>query len=250
MKKSKKHFRAVWISDLHLGADCASPHKVNEFLDSFTCDYMYLVGDIIDGWRLKSRWHWPNANSATVRKILKKVKQGARVTYLPGNHDEFLRLWLPTKITLGDIQFKSEACHTTLGGKKILVLHGDLFDSAVRLNPLISALGSTAYDFLVVSNRFVGKTLRIFGKKNWSFSKFIKQNFKQATNFIFHFEHHISEYTKRRGYDGVVCGHIHKPEIRDLNGVSYYNCGDWVESFSALVETDDGEIKLVYWADI
>ena len=243
----KTHYRTVWISDLHLGADSANPKKVNEFLDSFTCDHLYLVGDIIDGWRLKSRWHWPDENSATIRKILKKVKQGSRVVYLPGNHDEFIRTWLPLKITFGEISFKNEAVHTTADGRKILVLHGDIFDSAVRLNPFISYLGSTSYDFLVWNNKWLAKLMRMLGRRHWSFSKFIKQNFKSATNFIFHFEHHISEYTRRRGYQGVVCGHIHKPEIRDVNGITYYNCGDWVESFSALVETAEGAIEIIHY---
>lgn len=243
----KIHYRAVWISDLHLGADSANPKRVNEFLDSFTCDHLYLVGDIIDGWRLKSRWHWPNENSHTVRKLLKKIKQGAKVVYVPGNHDEFLRSWLPLQLSFGGISFQNETVHTTVDGKKLLVLHGDIFDSAVRLNPILNYLGSTSYDFLVWSNKWTGKLMNTFGRRHWSFSKFIKKNFKSATNFIFHFEHHISQYTLRRGYDGVVCGHIHKPEVREVNGITYYNCGDWVESFSALVELPGGELKLLHF---
>jgi UDP-2,3-diacylglucosamine pyrophosphatase LpxH len=244
---AKTHYRAVWISDLHLGANSANPQKVNDFLDTFTCDDLYLVGDIIDGWRLKSRWFWPDTNSGTIRKILKKVKQGSRVVYLPGNHDEFIRSWLPLEISFGGVSIQNEAVHITLTGKKILVLHGDIFDSAVRLNPILSWFGSTSYDFLVVSNKWTGKLMKLLGRRHWSFSKYIKKNFKSATNFIFHFEHHVSEYARRRGYDGIVCGHIHKPEIRPLNGIIYYNCGDWVESFSALVETPAGELKLIHF---
>lgn len=242
---SNYKYRSVWISDLHLGSSSANPKLVNSFLDSFSCEYLYLVGDIIDGWRLKSRWYWPNANSTTIRKILKKVKQGSKVFYIPGNHDEFIREWLPTKISFGEIIFKNEVVHHCLDGRKMLVLHGDIFDSIVRLNPWLNVMGSTAYDFLVVSNRFLSRVLKIFGKKHWSFSKFIKKNFKDAANFIFNFEHHISSYTKTRGYDGVICGHIHKAESRNINGIYYYNCGDWVESFTAVVEDFDGSIRII-----
>jgi UDP-2,3-diacylglucosamine pyrophosphatase LpxH len=243
----RARFRTVFISDLHLGAGGVRAREVGAFLKRIDCQTLYLVGDVIDMWRLKQRWHWPEANNRVVNRILKMAKRGTRVVFIPGNHDEAARRY--AGLTFGGVEIALQDVHTTADGRKILVTHGDQFDLVVRHAPLISALGSWMYDWLVRLNLRYNWVRRRLGLEYWSLSQFLKQKVKSACNYISRFEEALLEEARRGGYQAVVCGHIHKPEVRG-GEVAYYNCGDWVESASAIVEHDDGRLELIDGAEL
>ncbi|BAN23596.1 putative metallo-phosphoesterase [Caballeronia insecticola] len=240
-----QRYRTIWLSDIHLGSGgCQAPYLL-DFLRHHESEYLYLVGDIIDGWQLRKGWFWPQAHNDVVQKILRKARKGTQVVYIPGNHDEAARQFCD--LAFGDIHVRGEAFHTTLAGKRLWIVHGDLFDGVIQHAKWLAYLGDTAYTMILLLNRWFNRVRTKLGFNYWSLSQYLKHQVKNAVNFISQFERVMTDEARRRGCDGVVCGHIHKAEIRDIDGVLYCNDGDWVESLSALVETYDGELKIVYW---
>ena len=242
---SAHRYRTIWLSDIHLGSSgCQAPYLL-DFLRHNDSEYLYLVGDIIDGWQLKKGWYWPQAHNDVVQKVLRKARKGTQVVYIPGNHDEGARQFCD--LAFGDIQVRGEAFHTTLAGKRLWIVHGDLFDGVIQHAKWLAYLGDTLYTMILILNRWFNRIRSRLGFQYWSLSQYLKHQVKNAVNFISQFETVMTDEARRRGCDGVVCGHIHKAEIRDIDGVLYCNDGDWVESLSALVETMEGELKIVYW---
>lgn len=240
-------YRTIWLSDIHLGSGGCQADYLLDFLKHNESDSLYLVGDIIDGWRLKKGWYWPQAHNDVVQKVLRKARKGTHVVYVPGNHDEMARQFCD--IAFGDILVRQEAFHTTANGKRLWVVHGDLFDGVIQHAKWLAYLGDTLYSAILVLNRWFNRLRNKLGFGYWSLSQYLKHQVKNAVNFISAFEHVMTDEARRRGCDGVVCGHIHKAEIRDIDGILYCNDGDWVESLSALVETFEGELKIVYWTE-
>jgi UDP-2,3-diacylglucosamine pyrophosphatase LpxH len=245
-----KAYRTIWISDTHLGTKGCKASFLVDFLKHNTCDTLYLVGDIIDGWRMKSGMFWPQEHTNVVRRILTKAKRGTSVVYIPGNHDDFLRAWLEYHPQFGNIVIQNEAIHTLSDGRKVLVTHGDLFDGITCYAPWLSKLGDHGYGFLLTFNHLFNKVRSKLGYKYWSLSSFVKGKVKSAVNFITSFEQSLAREAKTRGLDGVICGHIHHAEIREIDGILYANDGDWVESCTALVEHHDGRLEIVKWVEI
>ena len=244
--------RTLFISDVHLGSRHSQAGKLLKYLD-FVKDYykpdkLYIIGDFIDGWKLKRGWYWNDESTLVIRKILTLVKRGTEVIYIAGNHDEFLREFMNDdhQFELGSIKFVDEAIHETADGRKLLVVHGDKFDISVKYAKWFVKLGDIGYSFLLKLNQLVNRVRDWFSCTSyWSLSKTIKHKVKSAVNFIGHFEEFLTKYAKEKGCDGVVCGHIHTPDARvGANGVWYYNTGDWVESCTSIIEEDDGTIHL------
>ena len=238
-------YQSIWISDAHLGTSGCKAEFLLDFLKNHESKNLYLVGDIIDGWQLTKKWYWNQLHNDVIQKVLRKARKGTRVVYIVGNHDEGLRNFLG--ISLGNIQIVNEAEHTLLDGRRFLILHGDLFDGIIKNVKWIAHLGDFLYVRMITINNTFNRVRRKLGFPYWSLSQYLKQRVKKAINFVTDFENAIANEAKRRGFDGVVCGHIHKAEIRDIGGVLYCNDGDWVESLSALVETKAGELKLIHW---
>ena len=246
-----KTYKSIFISDFHLGTKHCKADILCDFLKYNHCEKLYLVGDVIDGWKLKKKIYWPQSHSNVIRRILTKAKRSTRVYYIIGNHDEELRKWIKDyKLKFGKIRIKNEQVHEGADGKLYIVTHGDMFDGVTRLAPWIAWTGDHAYRTLLWINTMYNYGRRLMGLRYWSMSKFLKHNVKKAVNFIFEFERNLAKYCKSRGYDGVVCGHIHTPEIKDVNGIRYMNDGDWVESCTAIVEHDTGIFEMVHWKDI
>jgi UDP-2,3-diacylglucosamine pyrophosphatase LpxH len=236
---------------VHLGTKDCKAELLNNFLKNNSCDTLYLVGDIIDGWKIQqNKWRWKQTHTNVVRRILGYAKRGTRVIYIAGNHDEFLRPMLPYNINLGNVEIYNQFEHIGVDGKHYLVTHGDLFDGITRLAPWIAFLGDKAYDVILSINTHYNHFRRRCGWGYWSLSKFLKARVKRAVDFIFRFEKNLSSYCKRKGYDGVICGHIHHAEIKEIEGVIYMNDGDWVESCSALVEHENGQWEIVHWNEL
>lgn len=240
-----RHCRAIWISDTHLGTRGCKAEFLLDFLRHHEADYLYLVGDIVDGWSLKRSWFWQQAHNDALQKLLRKARKGTRVIYIPGNHDEFARDY--ADVDFGGIEVRSSAIHVTADDRKLLVLHGDEFDGVVKFARWIAILGDMSYQFMLWVNHWFNHFRRRFGYPYWSLSAYLKGRVKNAVQFIADFEQAVAEAARERGVDGVVCGHIHKAEIRDIDGILYCNDGDWVESCSALVEEADGSLHIVYW---
>ncbi len=246
-KESRTHYRTIWISDVHLGTPgCKADHLVN-FLKHHTCDQLYLVGDIIDGWKLKSGWYWPQEHTNVVRKILTKAKRNTKVLYVTGNHDEFLRKFVDYRLEIGNLRLVNEAVHETADGRRLLVIHGDMFDVITRYHRWIALAGDALYEGTMRFNYWFNRGRAMLGMRYWSLSAFAKQHVKTAVNIVSTFEDSLAHECCRRGFDGVVCGHIHHAEMRDIGGVAYYNCGDWVESCTALAEDMNGRMHIVRW---
>jgi UDP-2,3-diacylglucosamine pyrophosphatase LpxH len=243
--KTKHRYRTIWISDIHLGTSGCQAEYLLDFLRHNEAQYLYLVGDIIDGWQLKKGWFWPQAHNDVVQKVLRKARKGTQVIYIPGNHDESARQFCDH--AFGDILIREEAFHTTLNGRRLWVVHGDLFDGVIQHAKWLAYVGDSLYSLILVLNRWFNRIRIRMGFQYWSLSQYLKHQVKNAVNFIGQFEKVMTDEARRRGCDGVVCGHIHKAEIRDIDGVLYCNDGDWVESLSALVETTEGELKVIYW---
>lgn len=240
-------YRAVFISDVHLGSASSRADDAAEFLKHVECETLYLVGDIIDMWRLRSRWHWPESHNRFVKRVLKMAKRGTRVVFIPGNHDERAREFAEMGLNFGGVELAREAVHQTIDGRRLLVLHGDEVDVVVRHARLVSMVGGAAYDHLVVLNRWTNRARRLLGLRPWSLSQAVKLRVKKACRHIARFEQTLMAEAARRGLDGVVCGHIHKAEARrcEATGLLYFNCGDWVEGGTALVEHDDGTLRVI-----
>lgn len=246
MEKSPKKHKSIFISDVHLGSRGCQAEALCQFLKANPCENLYLVGDIIDGWRLKKKGYWPQTHTNVIRAFLTAAKEGTNVTYIIGNHDEFLRAFLRFRLSFGKIAVKNRAEHVDINGKRYLVVHGDMFDGMMRSNrKWIMHLGDAAYNFLFSVNNKLNRVRRWLGLPYWSLSAALKKNTKRALNFIHDFEEHVAGYCKRKGYDGVICGHIHVAEIREIDGITYMNDGDWVESCTALIEHHDGRWELV-----
>jgi len=254
-RAGRHHYRAVFISDTHLGTKGARTDFLSDFLGSMSCDYLFLVGDIVDGWRLRKCWYWDAEHDQVIRHILRHARNGTAVTYIPGNHDEMFRAWLPTALDpatleVAGIALRNEAEHTTADGKRFLITHGDQFDSVVRYAKVLAHLGDSAYVASLVFNRWFNVVRRKLGYPYWSLSQWLKRQVKEAVKTIDRFETTLAGEAERRGFDGVVCGHIHHAEMRRVGGVMYMNDGDWVESCTALVEHHDGRMELIDWAAV
>jgi UDP-2,3-diacylglucosamine pyrophosphatase LpxH len=246
-RRRRMKFRTVFISDTHIGTPGCNAELLLDFLKSIECETLYLVGDIIDGWQLKKGWYWPATHNDIVRAILKMAKRGARVVYVPGNHDEVFRDF--TGLHFGDVELLPEDIHITADGRKLLVLHGDQFDNIVLYARWLAFLGDSAYGMLLRSNAAVNWVRRRFGLPYWSLAAHLKKRVKNAVQFISKYEEVVAQAAADRHVDGVVCGHIHSAEIRQFGDVTYYNDGDWVESCTALVEHADGRMEILDWAE-
>ncbi len=240
--------RTVFVSDVHLGTRGARCEFLADFLRRVTCERLFLVGDIVDGWKLRKSWHWDAAHDEVLRLVLDHARRGAEVTYIPGNHDEMFRSWLNAGLEVGGIRLREEAEHVSATGKRILVLHGDKFDSVVRYAKFLALLGDWAYRVALELNLWFNVVRRKLGYPYWSLSAWAKRQVKEAVKAIDRFEGALAADARSRGFDGVVCGHIHHAEMRDVDGITYMNCGDWVESCTALVEHPDGRFELLDWA--
>jgi len=244
---SPLRYRSIWISDVHLGFRGCRADFLLDFLRNTECEYLYLVGDIIDVWEMKNRLFWPQEHNNVVRTILGKAKHDTKVIYIPGNHDEVLRDFVG--MDFGNVSIQKDAIHVTATGKRLLVLHGDEFDSVVRVSRWLAMLGNRVYDWLLYLNRWVNVFRRRLGFPYWSLAAYLKHKVKNAVQFISDFEQAVARETERRGVDGVVCGHIHHAEITTHNNILYCNDGDWVESCTALVERHDGRLELINWTE-
>lgn len=240
-------YRTIWISDVHLGTIGCRADLLLDFLRHTESEKLYLIGDMIDGWRLKQRWFWPQAHNDVVQKILRKARKGTEAIYIPGNHDEFLRDFLEFEMSVGNIELKLQDIHETIDGKRLLVIHGDEFDGVVRYGKWLAMLGSWAYDMTIILNRWFNVIRRRLGLPYWSLSAFLKRRVKEAVKFITNFENALVEAARQQETDGVVCGHIHHAQMKCIGGVLYLNDGDWVESCTALVEHFDGSLEIIYW---
>ncbi len=239
--------RTAWISDTHLGTAGCNAELLLDFLKSVDCETLYLVGDIVDGWQLRKGWYWPPRHNDVVRCVLKKARHGTRVVYVPGNHDEAFRDFVG--LNLGGIELASEAIHETADGRRLLIVHGDAFDGVVLYARWLAFLGDRAYTLLLKLNRVLNWLRRRRGLPYWSLSSHLKKKVKNAVQFISSFEEAVAHAAHERGASGVVCGHIHSAEIRQIGPVTYYNDGDWVESCTALVEHADGRMEILDWAE-
>ena len=243
-----KTYRSIFVSDVHLGTKDCQADKLNNFLTHNSCDTLYLVGDIIDAWRIQqNKWRWKQSHTNVVRRVLGHAKRGTRVVYIAGNHDEFLRPMIPYGFSFGLVEIHNQIEHIGADGKHYLVTHGDLFDGITRLAPWLAFLGDKAYDIILSINSKYNWLRHRMGFGYFSISKFLKHRVKKAVDFMFKFEENLANYCKKRGFDGVICGHIHHAEIKEINGVMYMNDGDWVESCTALVEHWNGRWEIVTW---
>jgi UDP-2,3-diacylglucosamine pyrophosphatase LpxH len=237
--------RTLFLSDIHLGSKGCQADKLLDFLRHYEADTVYLVGDIVDGWQLKANWYWPQSHNDVVQKLLRQARKGARLLYIPGNHDEFLRDYYGTHF--GGIDVLEDAIHVGTDGKRYLVIHGDLFDVVIRHARWLALLGNNAYDLAIWLNTHFNAIRRAFGLTYWSLSQWAKLKVKNAVNFIGEYETTLAAEARRRGVDGVICGHIHHAVIRNESDLCYINCGDWVESCTAVVEHFDGRFEIVKW---
>ncbi len=242
-----RHFRTLFISDVHLGSKAAKTDFLLDFLRTHEADTIVLVGDIVDGWRLKRSWYWPQSCNDVVQRLLRKARKGTRIIYIPGNHDEFMRDF--PGIHFGGIEVAQRIVHEMADGKKYLVLHGDEFDVVVRNARLLAYLGDWAYDTAIAINIMLAAVRRRLGMPYWSFSAWAKLQVKHAVNFIGEFQRVVADEARRAEVDGVICGHIHHAVMEDIDGIHYVNTGDWVESCTAIAEHPDGRLELISWSD-
>ena len=242
----RKRYRTIFISDVHLGTPGCQATALLDFLKAYPSNNLYLVGDIIDGWQLRRKWYWPQAHNDVVQKLLKRARKGCRVVFIPGNHDEFAREFIGHRF--GDIEVMKEAVHITADGRQLWVIHGDYFDAVVQCARWLAIVGDNLYEFTLKLNRYLNSLRARMGLPYWSLSAYLKQKVKSALNYVTDFEVAVASEARNRGHQGVVCGHIHRAEMRDIDGVLYCNDGDWVESRTALVEDFDGKLQLLHWA--
>ena len=240
-----QRFRTVFVSDVHLGTPGCQAVALLQFLKEHPCEQLYLVGDIVDGWQLRRRWFWPQAHNDVVQKLLRTARKGCRVVYVPGNHDEFARQFAGQRF--GGIEVQHEAVHLTADGRSLWVVHGDHFDGVVQCAKWLAIVGDNLYELTLRLNRHLNSLRARMGLPYWSLSAYLKHKVKKALNYVTDFERAVAHEARRRGHDGVVCGHIHRAEMRTIDGVLYCNDGDWVESRTALVEHFDGRLELVAW---
>lgn len=243
----RRKFRTIWISDVHLGTKGCNAELLIDFLDNVDSDTMYLVGDIIDGWRLKKKFYWPATHNDIVWRILKRARRGTRIVYIPGNHDEMFRQF--TGLSFGGVEIRRAAFHETADGRRLMVLHGDEFDAVMLAHRWLAFAGDAAYTLLMGVNRRVNAIRAWLGLPYWSLSKMAKHKVKNAVEFISRYEEVVARAAAQRGVDGVVCGHIHTAEFRNFDGIEYWNDGDWVEGCNALVEHFDGRMEILNWPE-
>ena len=244
--RPKRKYRTVWISDVHLGTRGCNAALLVDFLRSIECQTLYLVGDIVDGWRLRKGWYWPDAHNEVVRRLLKMAHRGTRVVFVAGNHDEMLRDY--AGLTFGGVELVLEAVHETADSRRLLVTHGDSFDGVVLYAKWLAFLGDKAYGLLLRANILFNAVRRRLKMPYWSLSAHLKRKVKNAVQYVCSFEEAVAREALERGFDGIVCGHIHCAEIRAIGDITYYNDGDWVESCTALAEEADGAMHIVDWA--
>ena len=238
--------RTAWVSDIHLGTPGCQAAALLDFLRALHCDTLYLVGDIVDGWQLRRSWYWPQAHNDVVQKLLRKARKGTRVVFVPGNHDEFARKYLGNNF--GGIEVVEEAVHELADGRRLWVIHGDHFDGVIQCAKWLAYLGDSAYEFTLKLNRHLNSLRARLGLPYWSLSRFLKLKVKRAVSYVNDFESAVAREARSRGLHGVVCGHIHHAEMREIDGTLYCNDGDWVESLTALVEHADGRLEIVDWS--
>jgi UDP-2,3-diacylglucosamine pyrophosphatase LpxH len=238
--------RSLFLSDIHLGTRACRAEELLSLLKEYDCENIFLVGDIIDFWAMSRGIYWPELHNTVVQKILKKARHDVRVFLIPGNHDEALRDYIGS--TFGDINLVRDYVHTAADGKRYLLLHGDEYDQVTAYHRWVSVLGDISYTWLVHLNRLLSVVRRKLGVSgHWSLADYAKRNILRAVSFISDFEESVIRGVKQRGLDGVICGHIHTPAIKNINGLSYINCGDWVDSCTAIIEHADGRMELVRW---
>jgi UDP-2,3-diacylglucosamine pyrophosphatase LpxH len=234
--------RTAWISDVHLGTRASNAGALLEFLRDYDCDKLYVVGDLIDIWQLRRNRFWPQQHNDVIQKILRKARKGVPVVYIPGNHDEFVSTFGGS---YGNISIQKHAIHKTADGRRMLIIHGHELDTVVQNVKWLAYIGDVGYQFLLSLNPAINFFRRRFGLGYWSLSAYAKKRVKDAVSFIGEFEKAIVRYAERFAVDAVLCGHIHSVAIHQFGRVTYYNCGDWVESCTALIERYDGTIELV-----
>jgi len=239
-------YRTLWISDLHLGTPGCQAHALLDFLKRTECETLFLVGDIIDGWQLRRHWYWPQAHNDVVQKLLRKARKGTKVIFVPGNHDEFARGFVGHNF--GGVDVAEEWIHETADGRKLWVMHGDLFDGVIQCAKWLAHVGDSLYEFTLRLNRHLNSLRARMGLPYWSLSKYLKLKVKRAVSYVGDFEAAVAREARKRGVHGVVCGHIHHAELREIDGIVYANDGDWVESLTALVEHADGRLEILDWS--
>jgi UDP-2,3-diacylglucosamine pyrophosphatase LpxH len=246
--QAPSRYRAVFVSDIHLGTAGCQAEALLDFLKHHPSEYLYLVGDIVDGWQLRRRWFWPQAHNDVVQKMLRRARKGCRVVFIPGNHDEFARGFVGHQF--GGIEVHEDTVHTTADGRTLWVTHGDYFDGVIQCAKWLAYLGDNAYEVTLKHNRHLNCLRARMGLPYWSLSAYLKHKVKKALNYVTDFEVAVAAEARSRGHDGVVCGHIHRAEMRTIQGTLYCNDGDWVESRTALVEHMDGTLEILYWDDV
>jgi UDP-2,3-diacylglucosamine pyrophosphatase LpxH len=240
-----KRVRSLWISDIHLGTKHAQVEALLEFLRGYESEYLYLVGDIVDGWQLRSKWFWADCYNVLIQKILRKSRKETQVIYITGNHDEFLEKF--SEVSLGSVLLAQEVIHTGADGRRYLVLHGHQFDGLTQFNRLLERLGTKCYEWILDVNHHFNRIRRRLGFGYWSVAAYLKFKAKSAVQYVCEYEEALTQMARKQNVDGVICGHIHRAEIKQVGGIQYLNCGDWVESCTALVEDFDGQIRLVHF---
>ena len=243
-----QRYRTIWISDIHLGTRGCKADYLLEFLKFTESETLFLVGDIVDGWRLRRSWYWHQSHNDVIQKLLRKARKGTDVIYVPGNHDEALRDYVDMQF--GGITLKAHDIHTLADGRRLLVMHGDQFDGIVRYAKWLAFLGDRAYNMALTANTWLNHLRNRMGLPYWSLSAYLKHKVKNAVEYISNYETAVAEEARRAGVDGVVCGHIHHAEVREIDGILYCNDGDWVESCTALVEHFDGRLEILHWTDM
>ena len=247
-KSDVKNYKNIFISDIHLGSKACQAELLLDFLKHNDSEKLYLVGDIVDGWRLKRKWYWPQSHNDVVQKILRKARKGTEIIYVPGNHDEGLRRYIGTHF--GGIEVRPTDIYEAVNGDKYLVLHGDSFDNVMLYARWLASIGDHAYDLVLRLNTVFNGLRRLMGLRYWSLSSYLKIKVKNAVQFISEFERVLVQEAQKAGVQGVICGHIHHAEMKQYGDIIYMNDGDWVESCTALVEHFDGTWEIVFWADI
>jgi UDP-2,3-diacylglucosamine pyrophosphatase LpxH len=248
LSQAPYRYRAIWISDIHLGTRGCNADLLLDFLRHTESDYLYLVGDVVDIWRMKKSWYWRQSHNDVVQKILRKARKGTRIIYIPGNHDENFRDFATHRF--GRVVVLKEAFHNTADGKNFLVIHGDQFDGIVKYAKWLAFVGDSAYNFMLSMNIWFNIARRKLGFSYWSLSAYLKHKVKNAVEYISNYENAVVAEARRRGADGVICGHIHTAEIRLVDGITYCNDGDWVESCTALVEDFEGRLEIIRWSEM
>jgi len=238
-------FRSVWISDIHLGAKHARVDALLDFLRQCDCRYLYIVGDFIDGWQLRSKWHWEDSYNVLIQKLLRKSRKETQIIYITGNHDEFLEQFV--NVNFGSVLLAREVIHTAADGKRYLVLHGHQFDGLTHFNRLLDRVGTRLYDWILDFNLYFNRVRRSLGFGYWSVAAYLKYKAKSAMKYVTDYEEAIIQMARKQNVQGVICGHVHRAEMRNTGDVVYLNCGDWVESCTALVEDFDGNIRLLHF---